>query len=403
MNITANVPVGGLVRYLDFNYGTSNNTANHEYYTTSTNSNGAPLIANTLYSITVNELDAGNLYWSVTARNDTVGITSNASSVVAWPGANVSSANTANSCNTSSVGTLVTTDPFTGNIVGGTIIINSGTGTLAANTIIANVVSNTQFNLNIAPTVALANACISINTGGITGNNIQNHTITNNSIAYNTLQLNNFSSNLSISQSIGTSDCQIMSGTANTYTAPVNVTTRTNYSGTGADPFFIIGIDPGSNYYYPVFQGTATTANGYLANSTGVFQPGAAAQTLRTNGQWNWYTILDVSWPIGTVEIGEYITAKIDATFVSNVNATMQISYGIILDAYPNSVLSDDNFVTTIPLSANQPYAYTSSRVLGGLNTVIGGAWVIRNITNSANIICSLASVGFDKGYGGII
>lgn len=90
IDVTGVVPPGGLVRYLDFNYGTSNNSATHTYYTTSTNANGAPLTAGQTFKIDVNDIkDAGNLYWSVTAKNDTVGVRSDSSTVISWPGSGV--------------------------------------------------------------------------------------------------------------------------------------------------------------------------------------------------------------------------------------------------------------------------------------------------------------------------
>jgi hypothetical protein len=91
LNVTGTIPTQGLVRYLDFNYGNSSNSATHLLYTTRTNSNGAPLVGNSVYTINVNDIqNAGNLYWSVTAKNDQAGVRSVASTVVAWPGANVS-------------------------------------------------------------------------------------------------------------------------------------------------------------------------------------------------------------------------------------------------------------------------------------------------------------------------
>ena len=183
MNITGTVPTGGLVRYLDFNYGTSINSSNHSYYTSSTNSNGAPLLANTPYTINVNELAAGNLYWSVSARNDIVGVRSNSSNLVVWPGSNITTAVTTNANNASSSGNLITTDPISNNIIGGLITIIGGTGNFAANTYISEVISNTQFTVTIPPTVPLGNASINISTGGITGNNIQPGSITANNLA----------------------------------------------------------------------------------------------------------------------------------------------------------------------------------------------------------------------------
>ena len=91
LNISGNVPGTGLVLNLDFNYGFDSNIANHLYYTTVNNSNGAPLIPNNTYSINVNDIEqSGNIYWSTTARNRFVGVQSNVSNVAVWPGANVS-------------------------------------------------------------------------------------------------------------------------------------------------------------------------------------------------------------------------------------------------------------------------------------------------------------------------
>lgn len=90
LNITGIVPTQGLVRYLDFNYGNSSNSQTHQYYTTRSNSNGEPLAGNSVYTINVNDIqNAGNLYWSVTAKNTQTGVRSNSSSVVAWPGAGI--------------------------------------------------------------------------------------------------------------------------------------------------------------------------------------------------------------------------------------------------------------------------------------------------------------------------
>ena len=91
LDVSGNVPNVGLVLNLDFNYGFDSNIANHLYYTTVNNSNGAPLIPNNTYSINVNDIEqSGNIYWSTTARNRFVGVQSNVSNVAVWPGANVS-------------------------------------------------------------------------------------------------------------------------------------------------------------------------------------------------------------------------------------------------------------------------------------------------------------------------
>ncbi len=91
------VPEQGTVLYMDFNYGTSNNVANHLLYRTVQAGGGQPFvnspdIANanvTSVSITVNDLPAANYYWSATARNDSAGRFSDGSAAYTWGGANI--------------------------------------------------------------------------------------------------------------------------------------------------------------------------------------------------------------------------------------------------------------------------------------------------------------------------
>lgn len=65
--------------------------------------------------------------------------------------------------NASSVGTLVTVTSTTGLWVGAKITKVSGTGTLGlGNTIVTAVNSSTTFTVNVAPTVALSSATLSI-------------------------------------------------------------------------------------------------------------------------------------------------------------------------------------------------------------------------------------------------
>jgi len=96
-NVQSCVPEEGLVLYMDFNYGNSSNVLQHRLYRTVQQSNGVPFtnspdIANanvTTVTIPVNDLAAGNYYWSVTARNDTSGRRSNGSNLFSWAGANI--------------------------------------------------------------------------------------------------------------------------------------------------------------------------------------------------------------------------------------------------------------------------------------------------------------------------
>jgi hypothetical protein len=433
MNITGVVPTGGLTRYLDFNYGTSSNAETHEFYTTSTNSNGAPLIPNTSYSIAVNELSAGNLFWSVAARNETVGVRSNSSSVVVWPGANITIPNTISVCNASSSGTLVTSDAFTGNIVGSTVTIFSGTGILAPNTIVANVVSNTQFNLSAVPNVALANACLDITTGGINGNLIQPGTITATSLANDASRImveweyipvgnfsvinfvgagvyvatgqfgeavvtidgafapavqsiDNYGDFISVQNNgdpVGNVGFQVANLSANTVTVPVDVTGTANRN----IPVFIPGTDPGANYYYPYLQGTSTTANYYLANSTSAFQPLDASILIVDDGNDNWYRILEAN-TTRPITVGETLLFDYNLQLVSDANNTVvQIGYGVRPEGQTHNLIYTPS-VTTLTLNANLPVFHNvikNKQLISGGNSDAGGVW-IRNLSNGSNV-----------------
>lgn len=91
------VPEQGTVLYMDLNYGFSDNVQTHQLYRTVQSAGGLPFInspniANgnvTSICISVNDLPAGNYYWSATARNDQAGRSSGSTGVYLWGGANV--------------------------------------------------------------------------------------------------------------------------------------------------------------------------------------------------------------------------------------------------------------------------------------------------------------------------
>jgi hypothetical protein len=345
-NVTSTSPTDGIVLYMDFNYGINSNVQEHRLYRTIQQANSAPYAGNTSVTIPVNDLPKGFYYWSTTARNNLSGKRSPSSDFFNWDGANIQPYNP-----------------------------NTATGGIIGNQIQNNTIVN---------------------------NNIANYTLQNGKIANNTLTINNFNTNLSVMTSIGYSDCFIMDNVGNNYIAPVNVTTRSNYSGVGTDPFFITGTNPGASYIFPVYQNTATTANGYYTDSTGVWQPGEADNTARENGDWNWYIILDV--PLTeTIGAGFYFTNKIDAGFVSNVDATIQIAQGVRFSSSNTFIVCTDTGVDTINLKQNQPTKYVREYTGSGTGTMIAATWMIRNITNSSNVTCYTAKAGAFKGYGGPI
>lgn len=353
--VTSCVPDEGTVMYMDFNYGNTSNVQTHNLYRTVQSAGGIPFTnsdsANAVYnnvSITVNDLPAANYYWSATARNDTSGRYSNTSNIIAWGGANI--------------------QPY-------------------------NPISNT---------------------GGIRGNQIQNNTIVNNNIvnytiqgskvANNTLTLNNFSTSLSIYSDIGNTFYEIMDTTDGTINSPVNVTTRTNYDYNDCDPFYIIGSNPGANYVFPIYQGTASTADGYEENSTGQFTPANAAPTARQNGDAGYYIVADVPFGGNTIAGGQRLETRMTLSFVSNVDATIQLYFGVRFTSANTYIISDEqDFLETINLKQNQPYNYYKIINSAGTSSIEAATMMIRNITSGSNVIGYLGKMVCYKGYGGLL
>jgi hypothetical protein len=393
LNVTGVVPGAGIVRYLEFNYGTNSDSATHIFKSTATNSNGAPLLANTSYTVNVNDIDdPGNLYWSVTAKNDQVAIRSNSSAIVAWPGSNVSIANTFTSNNANSSGNIITTPPITDNIVGGIITIDSGTGTLVANTVITTIISNTQFTVNPTPSVPLINASINIQVGGIRGFNIGSNTIT----------LLNLDKNLDVKEAIGGTNYSILDVPNNTIIMPIDASANT----TRNVPIYITGTTVTSTNFYPWYQGTSSALTGtngnnyYTANSTSSFNPVGAGVLTVADGEDNWYTAIFDDFAAGTVASDESYFMNYGLSMVSNTaNTVVQIAVGI---EYSNvgyyEVLADAFHTTT--LQANLPQVYEASYSVFGpsVANITSSAILVRNITGSANLIIVKGSLASSKG-----
>ena len=208
-DVVSYVPESGLVLYMDFNYGNNSNVQDHRLYRTVQQSNGAPYInsniAGNIYTnvnVNVNDLPAGNYYWSVTARNNGSGKRSNSSTVFAWTGANLNSnsvpGNTiqANTLNGNAIiGNTLNGNTLIGNTVNGNVIIgNTVNGnviignTLNGNTIIANTINGNAFIANtINGNTIIANT--------LNGNTIIANTLNGNTVIANTMNGNVFIAN----------------------------------------------------------------------------------------------------------------------------------------------------------------------------------------------------------------
>lgn len=355
LDVSGNVPNVGLVLNLDFNYGFDSNIANHIYYTTVNNSNGAPLIPNNTYSINVNDIEqSGNIYWSTTARNRFVGVQSNVSNVAVWPGANVS---------------VYDPGSNTGGITGNNITNGSITPNKLAPGIAGVTVLNDGSNVTVDAAFLNFQGAGVLATGWTTGANI---TIPG------------------YYEAIGSSTFQVANTAANTVTLPVDITGTS----TRNIPVFIPGTDPGANYYYPYFQGTSLTTDGYFANSTAAMTPAYSSVLEIDDGDDNWYRVLSASTS-RTIPTGETLVFNYYLQLVSDTDDTrVQVAYGMKPVSQTINVIYTP-LMTTLTLNANQPVlhdAVRNTQVVSTYNCDGGGLW-IRNMTPGSNVYVLLGQL----------
>ena len=84
--VNAVVPTEGIVTYMDFNYGTDSNVANHKLYRTLQPGTGFPFVPGEAISTDISTINPGTYYWSITARNYFAGRHSDASIAFPWDG-----------------------------------------------------------------------------------------------------------------------------------------------------------------------------------------------------------------------------------------------------------------------------------------------------------------------------
>lgn len=148
---------------------------------------------------------------------------------------------------------------------------------------------------------------------------------------------------------------------------------------------------------WPFISGTATTADGYLANSTSAYNPYGASQLVVSHGGQGWYfiNVLNVDNPLTTAEALQYwtqwqISSDTPNTWIQicpfvkfttglpagHVQLTTQLTYDTVLyEAYPWT------------------YNITGNDILSGDDTISFAGFAIRNNTPGATIYVNSASV----------
>lgn len=334
LDVSGNVPNVGLVLNLDFNYGFDSNVANHLYYTTVNNSNGAPLIPNNTYSISVNDIEqSGNIYWSTTARNRFVGVQSNASSVAVWPGANVS---------------VYDPGSNTGGITGNNIANGSITANKLINPIAVQDEGTTILNTGtinfVGSAVAVSNVgnVATVTIGGSSGGGLYSYISDDSFVLEGGV---NPPSAINIVSSYGTvripGDRQANASTGNfeTYTF---------------------------DSYYPWYTGNSLTTNGYFANSgSGRCNPDNAgiqdiSSPVSLGGRAGWWTVMGAAVTSGFRTANTQIHNTSQIQVVSDANLEIQIAGWYQTQEIANgsnisNAIKPDTTISVYNLETNKP------------------------------------------------
>ena len=328
----------------------------------------------TIFVITMNDLPPDTYYWSVRASNDTQGVTSPASLPIVWSGPNVTAPKVQNRCEVSNSGTVLTLNSATapdnttvGICVGGFITMNGGNGEFAANTYVTKINSTTEFEISATMTTSLDSysppttngGCVTITclnpvtggtSGGIDGDDIQDGTIPADKIAFGAL-------GKLIAQELWAIWQPNQAGTP-VFTAPVigNINEPSLYG----NPFSTIP----STKYYPFIQGTSAIADGYIANSTGSYQPyGSAIQnmTVATDG-WAPFTFNFVQglFRPGVDVVDYYLSTELTV----DTDCHVQFLPYITFSQTPNTLVTNTQIgFQMIEMKAFEPYTFQYSEL----------------------------------------
>jgi hypothetical protein len=184
--------------------------------------------------------------------------------------------------------------------------------------------------------------------------------------------------------------------TGNVVTLPIDMTSYSSNVKTGNfdTPKYLIGTNVASTKVNPFYQGTSSTADGYLANSTAQYTPAKSNDINTYNGDNDWW-VVDYSTFNGiVVPSSQAYVISYEMQMVANANTSVQLcqfstfSIGGGIMGWRN-----DNF-NTYELIANVPQRVDIEFPAAGTVAVDGAGIIMRNMV--ANTQVDMTAGDFD-------
>jgi hypothetical protein len=169
------------------------------------------------------------------------------------------------------------------------------------------------------------------------------------------------------------------------------------------NPIYLDGTALNANYYYPYYQNTSTTANGYLATSTSSFQPARASFQVLDNGDDNWYVFVydnfgsSSNYPLDPTE---YFKLELNATFIANTDSVIQLGAFYTSNNTGTLIYHDTTIDGTYILPANVPTEINFVQAYGNSanNVTDGGGFIMKNIIGNTRAITLYTKLELYKG-----
>ena len=185
----------------------------------------------------------------------------------------------------------------------------------------------------------------------------------------------------------------------NTYVLPVNVNTFGNVTtGNWDAPKFINTSYFGGGGLYPYYDGNATTAMGYLVNSTGVLTPGKASAFTLNNGDLAWYVLEYKNFTPQIVSTTEQLNLSSRWQAVADTdNTILQIVSFLTYTTNPGVIIVDTQAMGTYILMQGVPTRIEFVGSNFGATIVNGGGFLMRTLSPGARVDFILGGLTLTK------